>query len=87
MNFSFDGDFYHSVESSKYSHQNVYGLANYKNKAFTTGCQYGTVNLPSECVKTELLNMETLQWSDGPDYPFTSRLDLKTELNLLQLSI
>ena len=65
MNFSFDGDFYHSVESSKYSHDWTYGLANYKNQALTTGCY------SDECgVKTELLNMETLQWSDGPDYPF-----------------
>ena len=84
MNFSFDGDFYHSVESSKYSHLNTYVLANYENKALTTGCQYGTVNAESECVKTELLNMETLQWSDGPDYPFTSTLDLKTKFNFLK---
>ena len=66
MNLSFDGDFYHSVESSKYSHLYTNGLANYKNKALTTGC-----HTPSECyIKTELLDMETLQWSDGPDYPF-----------------
>ena len=73
LNFSFDGKFYRSVESSKYSHRQTLGLANYKNRALTTGC-----NTSNECyVKTELLNMETLQWSDGPDFPFTTRLDLK----------
>ena len=71
MNFSFDGDFYHSMESSKYSHVNTDGLANYKNQALTTGCSSGDNDVQITCaVKTELLNMETLQWSDGPDYPF-----------------
>ena len=38
-----------------------------KGKALTTGC------VGSECaLKTELMDMTSLQWSDGPDYPFTS---------------
>jgi len=66
LNLSFDGDSYDSVESSKYPHYYTRGLANYKNQALTTGCYS-----PSECyVKTELMDMETLQWSDGPDFPF-----------------
>ena len=69
LKFSFDGEYFHSVESSKFSHQYVLGLGNYKNQALTTGC-YGS----SECyVKTELFNMETLTWSDGPDFPFATR--------------
>ena len=45
------------------------GLANYKGKALTTGCNsfYGC------SFKTELLDMETLTWSDGRDYPFGDR--------------
>ena len=37
-----------------------------KGMALTTGC------VGSECaLKTELMDMDTLQWFDGPDYPFT----------------
>jgi len=43
-------------------------MANYMGKALTTGCEPS-----SGCgVKTELMDMATLQWSDGPDYPFAS---------------
>ena len=67
-NFSFDGEFFHSAGSSKYSHRNTYGMANYKGKALTSGCGEN-----SDCsVKTELMNMDTLTWNDGPDFPFTS---------------
>ena len=65
---SFDGENFISAGSSKHSHYNTRGLANYKGKALTTGCGGGS---PSCEVKTELMNMTTLQWSDGPDYPFT----------------
>ena len=46
------------------------GLGNYNNKAFTTGCWGG-----DDCsVKTEILNMTTLTWSDTLDYPYLERL-------------
>ena len=65
LKFSFDGQNYKLMELSKYSHFRTFGLANYKNQALTTGCEYGT------CArKTEIFDMETLKWSDGPDYPF-----------------
>ena len=65
---SFDGSSYQSAGSSVYSHQYTYGMANYLGKALTTGCAYR-----GYCaVKTELMDMETLTWSAGPDYPFTS---------------
>ena len=73
LNFfiSFDGEFYQSAGSSKYSHARTYGMANYLGKALTTGCNGNTQT--SDCgVKTELMNMNTLTWSAGPDYPFTS---------------
>ena len=65
----FDGEFYHSAGSSTYSHRDTYGMANYLGKALTTGCSDGE----SSCnVKTELMDMNTLLWSSGPDYPFNA---------------
>ena len=66
--FRFNGESYQSAGSSEYSHKWTYGMANYKGKALTTGC-----DVASTCgVKTELMDMDTLTWSIGPDYPFTS---------------
>ena len=42
-------------------------MGNYMGKAFVTGHEgqeYG--------VKTELMDMATLEWSNGPDYPFAA---------------
>ena len=65
--FSFDGENYVQVEDSKYSHAYTHGLGNYRGKAFTTGCYW---NGCTSKVETELLDMTTMKWSDGPDYPF-----------------
>ena len=67
----FDGQSYYAASSSKYSHRRTLGMANYLSKALTTGCSdNSSVN---DCaVKTELMDMNTLSWSSGPDYPFTS---------------
>ena len=64
---SFDGENYFQVEDSKYSHDGTLGLGNYRGKAFTTGCQYYGC---TSKIATELLDMTTMKWSDGPDYPF-----------------
>ena len=65
--FSFDGENYVQVEDSKYSHDRICGLGNYRDKAFTTGCyQFGCTSK----VATELLDMTTMKWSDGPDFAF-----------------
>ena len=65
---SFDGNLYKSAGTSSYSHYGTNGMANYKGKALITGCAF-----LSNChVKTELMDMDTLEWSVGPDYPFTS---------------
>ena len=64
----FDGEYFQTAGSSIFGHKYTLGMGNYKNKALTTGC-YGGYS----CVaKTELMNMETLQWSNGPDFPFAS---------------
>ena len=65
--FRFDGEFYQSAGTSAYSHRYTYGLANYRGRALTTGCSGDSCG-----VKTELMDMNTLTWSIGPDYPFTS---------------
>ena len=64
---SFDGENYVRVEDSKYSHAYTFGLGNYRGKGFTTGCYYYGC---TSKVETELLDMTTLKWSDGTDYPF-----------------
>ena len=66
MILSFNRENYAAIEISKFSHRYTYGLGNYRDKAFTTGCRGS-----SSCkVATEMLDMTTLTWTDGPDYPF-----------------
>ena len=66
--FSFDGENFHSTENSKYAHHgNENMLANYRDKALATGCH----DENGDCsFKTEIMDMTTLTWSDGPDYPY-----------------
>ena len=53
----FDGEVFKSIGLSQYSHIWTRGLANYRGKALTTGC-----NSFGECsFKTELLDMTTLR--------------------------
>ena len=69
---SFDGKSYQAAGSSAESHRYTYGMANYLGKALTTGC-YSTLFCS---VKTELMDMKTLTWSSGPDFPFTGPYEL-----------
>ena len=67
--FSFDGETTQQAGLSKYSHLYTYGMGNYMGQALTTGCFSWTSD--ANCyIKTELMDMTTLTWSDGPDYPF-----------------
>ena len=51
---------------SKYSHRWTFGLATYRGKALTTGCYDD-----SSCsVKTEIMDMKKLEWSDAADFPY-----------------
>ena len=64
--FSFDGESFQSVGSSKYSHVMTYGMANYRENAFTMGCAFGY-----DCAdKTEIMDMRTLTWFETLNYPF-----------------
>ena len=65
---SFDGNSYRIAGLSNFSHQYTEAMANYMGKALTTGC----ANQRACYVKTELMDMNTLEWSDGPDYPFAA---------------
>ena len=56
-----------SAGSSTYSHRLTIGMANYLGKALTTGCN----NDPECFTKTELMDMYTLTWSRGPDFPLS----------------
>ena len=67
MCLSFDGQNYVTVQDSKFSHEYTFGLGNYRSKAFTTGCDGSSC---SSKVATEILDMTTLTWTNGPDYPF-----------------
>ena len=66
--FRFDGISFDTAGSSKFSHKWTLGMAYYNGKALTTGCNDG-----STCkIKTELMDMSTLEWSNGPDYSLAS---------------
>ena len=66
--FRFDGDKFDTAGSSKFSHYYTLGLAYYNGKALTTGCDDN-----SGCsIKTEIMDMSTLEWSNGPDYSLAS---------------
>ena len=64
---SFDGENYQSIESAKYSHKYTFGLANYKGKALAVGCWGGNADCS---FATELFDLNTMKWSDGPKFPF-----------------
>ena len=67
-NFSFDGENFEAVASSKCAHGLTFGLANYQGSALTTGSEFN-----SNCyVRTELYDFGNNQWNDAPDYPFSS---------------
>ena len=68
--FRFNGE--HSFQiagNSNFPHEFTIGMGNYKGNALTTGCGDGT---KSCAIKTELMDMNTLEWSNGPDFPFAS---------------
>ena len=67
--FSFDGENQEGVVYAKFSHRYTMGLGNYRGNAFTTGC-WGYGSDCSSKVATEILDMTTLTWTRGPDYPF-----------------
>ena len=76
----FDGIHQGSAGSSNYSHRLTIGMANYLGKALTTGCN----NDPECYTKTELMDMYTLTWSRGPDFPLSA---FQTSVTLFTVQI
>ena len=67
--FSFDGVDFTPAASTKCEHF-WGGLANYKGLALASGSYQSTD--PACYVRSELYDFNTNQWTDAPDYPFTS---------------
>ena len=66
--FSYDGETFERLPSTKCDHDYTLGLANYRGLPLTTGS-----NANSNCyVKSEVYNFENNQWNDAPDYPFNA---------------
>ena len=64
---SFDGENFADTEDSQYWHGGQ-KIGNYRGKAFVTSCEYA--NYRDFCNRyTELLDMESLTWSTGAEYP------------------
>ena len=69
----YDGENYTRINNSKYSHRSTLGLGFLEGKAITTGCSRGSW-IKDECdVKTEILDITTMTWSDADDYPYVSK--------------
>ena len=66
INLSFDGEKFIAIEDSEFPHDMTLRLGNYRGAAFTTGGQGSNDWWP----KSEILNMETMKWSEAPDWPF-----------------
>ena len=66
IKFSFDGTSFEETASSKVSHQETFGMGNYKGQALTTGC-----STSGACgLRTEIMDMDKMRWSDEDDYPY-----------------
>ena len=58
---------------STFSHQETYGLGNFRGQALTTGCfvNIGSWARDSCYLKTEILDLQSGEWSLARDYPFS----------------
>ena len=65
----FNGEDFVEINDSNHSHRNA-KIGNYKGKAFVTGCDIESGG--TSCgLKTEILDMGSLTWSDAyPDFPY-----------------
>lgn len=70
--FSFNGVTFKKEESSKFPHQRVGALGNYKNSPFVTGDLYstGVTDGSTNGLKTEILDYGNSKWVQAEDYRF-----------------
>ena len=61
---SFDGETFKSEASSKFPHAYAMALGSYRKSPFVTGASSG--------FKTEILNLESGEWEQAGDYPFSN---------------
>ena len=69
MFFRFNGNSFKTEPSSKYSHENVGALGNYRGSPFVTG---GNTGVKKRTV-TEILNYKSQEWNQADDYPFVKK--------------
>ena len=56
------------MASTKVSHKETLGMGNYKGEALVTGCSTG-----GDCgLRTEMMDMDRMRWSDEDDYPYAA---------------
>ena len=61
----FDGKTVLSSHWTTYDHDNIHHLASYHGEPLTVGGSGST--------KLEILDIDCVKWSPGPDYPFDSK--------------
>ena len=74
MIIRFDGETFQRLKLSSYSHHGG-ELAEYRGRALITGCHWLYSDNCEEGTKTEILDMQKMKWSSGPDYPFATNLE------------
>ena len=58
--------FIERTKSTSFEHRTIYQLASYLGQPLTTG------SYEPDHAKTEIMRLETGEWSSGADYPFYS---------------
>ena len=62
----FDGMNFESGPATKYRHEMTTGIALYKGQPFVTGSIFTNAH-------TEILDLNSLSWTDAEDYPFADQ--------------
>ena len=69
LKFRFDGQLVQTVQSTSGYHSEIYHLASYRGQPLTTG----SFSHSSSYKRTEIMNLESGEWTIGPYYPFNDR--------------
>ena len=74
---SYDGLKFEKTQNSYYSHVETLGLGNYRGNALTTGCNPTAMYIADGCEqKTEIFNMELMQWQSDKSMVASSTFDV-----------
>ena len=69
IKYRFDGQIVESTYSTIYKHDYIVHLASYRNQPLTTG-SWNPFNHTDSHTKTEIMNLETGEWTTEADYPY-----------------